>query len=387
MEDAPSVSQRIGKLPSLSGSVSSLASAASDIERSGRKRVRVDDDPVEHDDFELIRQATGDIRAIMYDEDTGIAADARRRVMDKVNFMEDRMLRLIMKLQKLEGQLLERPTTTQSEPVRSYAGAASFAVPTKPAPKAKPTKTYAVVVRPKDSEGKTSDQVRDEVLKRVKPVLSDVCVKNIRRLRTPGVAIEVATAKDLERFKTCEVFNAFGLTVADPKKIGPRCIIFDVDRDEKDEDLLKEIYSKNISLVCPISEFLSGTRICTRLKQKEGNLDNLIVEMPTRVFDYLIERGRLYVGWRSLRIKRYDSVNRCYRCLGFNHRAAECKVADMICKKCGGPGHIAVECKVSEVSCRNCKLKNKEDKHSIMSAQCPDYIRELERVRNRTTNG
>ena len=60
----------------------------------------------------------------------------------------------------------------------------------------------------------------------------------------------------------------------------------------------------------------------------------------------LLKATHIKIGWVSCRIRRNMDVNRCYRCLGFDHMAANCRGPDQSrsCRSCGEEGHAAGSC-------------------------------------------
>ena len=60
----------------------------------------------------------------------------------------------------------------------------------------------------------------------------------------------------------------------------------------------------------------------------------------------LLKAAHIKIGWVSCRVRRRKELNRCYRCLGFGHMAADCRGPDRsrCCWRCGEEGHIAGSC-------------------------------------------
>ena len=70
------------------------------------------------------------------------------------------------------------------------------------------------------------------------------------------------------------------------------------------------------------------------------------------------------------------------KCLGFNHKAEECK-NEMACGKCAGK-HKFKNCQSSEVKCINCFSVNTklnltlDTAHVALDIQCPVFIKKME---------
>ena len=92
--------------------------------------------------------------------------------------------------------------------------------------------------------------------------------------------------------------------------------------------------------------------------------------------DGLVREGRVYVKWRACKVKEFVNVLRCHKCFAFGHMMRECNVENRLCEKCGDTEHL--KCKNASV-CRNCRLSGKKCDHSVLSVECPEYVRMLER--------
>lgn len=53
----------------------------------------------------------------------------------------------------------------------------------------------------------------------------------------------------------------------------------------------------------------------------------------------------------------------------------ECKVG-RVCRKCCEKGHMMSECRKSEC-CGNCVQRDWSSEHSVLSSECPEYVRVL----------
>ena len=77
-------------------------------------------------------------------------------------------------------------------------------------------------------------------------------------------------------------------------------------------------------------------------------------------------------------MRDFVNVLRCHWRFAFGHMMRECIVKEPLCERCGESGHSRDKCKNACV-CRNCKLHGRKSDHSVMSQECAEYIRMIER--------
>ena len=97
--------------------------------------------------------------------------------------------------------------------------------------------------------------------------------------------------------------------------------------------------------------------------------------------EILMNEGRVYVNWRSCKVRDFVNVLRCHRCFAFGHMIRECNIK-RLCKWCGESRHLCDKCKNACI-CRNCELRGRKSDHSVMSQECQEHVRMVERERER----
>lgn len=171
-------------------------------------------------------------------------------------------------------------------------------------------KKHAIVVRPKEGE-MASERVKEIVLKEIQPKMKETTqVSAERMIRSGGIAIKTASEQDVTKIKSCELFEKSRLKIDAPRKIGPKIIIYDVLEDLTNVELIKDLYARNLNA----NEMIERVRIITRGGKKGSNRTNVIIELPGKAWKYLLDVGRVYIGWNSFKTNDFEVVPRCYGC-------------------------------------------------------------------------
>lgn len=352
-----------------------------------RKRKRTEEDEARvGSPLNRMRSISGHLREYLFDSSHLISREVAKTVLAKVAEIEDVLLDIMLINERLVGMSHmsnredEHTNDGTNTPATksSYANAAAKMYTNK---YENVKKKHAVVVRPSERD-MTSEQVKGLVLKEVQPNMKDkVKVNAVRMIRGGGIAIEAENEKDLNKIKDSGLFAKVGLKVDMPRKIGPKIIVYDVPEEIANDELIKELYARNLIDMLEPNEMVDRVRIISRGGRKGSGHINAVIELPGRVWKSLVERGRIYIGWNSFKVRDFDVVPRCYGCYGFGHRIKECAVKGRVCRKCGVVGHIQAECKSETTCCRNCKQKGTDHLHDVMSNTCPEYVKMLQRMR------
>lgn len=272
------------------------------------------------------------------------------------------------------------------------AAAAAVPSPAQRIPERKSTVNNVVIISPKiGSEIETSEGVKDSVLRTVMPKLSSVKVRNIRRLSDKRILVETDSARDKEKLEDYIKNNHSSVQAESPRKIGPKLIIFDVKREMTNEVILKELYQRNVAeFGVSKQDFEKDVHI--RFKSNTKSRDerdeercNVILEVSGRIRLMLLQKERVFVEFGSHRVRDFELVTRCYRCLGYGHTSKFCNGQET-CSHCAGHGHKKIDCpKTNDTpKCANCLIKKKSGDHTIFDTTCPEYKRALDFMRNRT---
>lgn len=353
----------------------------------------------ERDELSRMRMIGERLRKVVFSESNRVNKIVTEGILSCVSEYEECMMRMLCENERLKGRLEECrkvPVSADMSPVqggneRSYARVAAAGGSTGVnvrsermiPPVRVPERKYAVVIKPVDENSKlTSEQVKEKVMNEVSKSLN-VRVRAVRKTRNGGIAVETVSENELKRMRECEKFGKIGLRVDEPRKIGPKIIVFDVPCVVTNDELLTELYEKNLKECVSEDEFKERVRVVSRTNKKDSNLGNVVFEMSVRMWNRLMSEGRVYIHWRACKLREFVSVLRCHKCVAYGHMARECKEKESICQKCSESGHLRNECKKSVLCCRNCRMKGNESDHSVMSVECPEYVRMAERERAR----
>lgn len=120
---------------------------------------------------------------------------------------------------------------------------------------------------------------------------------------------------------------------------------------------------------CPLGEVKTG-----EVRFSPGGLGTIWVRCPLRAARAIAGRGRLQVGWTSVRVEALPPRPlQCYKCLEGGHVAMRCcGSADRtgLCYRCGDAGHRVVGCAADQPNCPHCAGLGKPAAHRIGSEAC-----------------
>ena len=321
-------------------------------------------------------EISAEMRALVLSE--GVTKRMGKEVLDLVAKYEAVIVQQCSEIARLEGRLEERRATSTPQhpsPAVSAKAASSAALPV---PISKPSPTYAIVVRAAGNDAASTDDLKKRVLD-VGREMGPVKVKSVRTLKDGGVAVVASSLADVQKIRAAPQFAAAGLALTDPKMSEPRIIVNDVPNDVTNERLIGEVLPANLTGVAVAAE-LAQCKIVSRIARANESV-NLILEMPKKLRDCLINEGRLYIGWNSCRVREYESVPQCYGCGSYAHLLARCPFG-RLCHNCGEAGHAVGTC-TAAAKCRNCSQRGLPADHRVTSVRCPCFVRESERWRSR----
>lgn len=110
--------------------------------------------------------------------------------------------------------------------------------------------------------------------------------------------------------------------------------------------------------------------------------------MESNIFQYIRNKGTVYLGWRVCKAYEHYDVLQCFKCAGYHHIAGKCE-NQLTCYRCGD-NHKTSECTSEEFKCINCfKAVQRTNvniayDHMASDRACPCYTRIVNREISKT---
>ena len=192
--------------------------------------------------------------------------------------------------------------------------------------KSRRLRTESVLIKP--AEGMSYASILRGLKKRVNPDELGATVQGIRETRSKDLIVEQkCSKKDRERLDTAfkEAFGASGTTVP----LHDHCHLISSIEVEI-ADLHPNIEAGDVEKAVR-GFFEQGSEMEFRVSLTKtpcrGNKKAYMLLEEARPMK-LLKAAHIKIGWVSCRVRRRKELNRCYRCLGFGHMAADCRGPD-----------------------------------------------------------
>lgn len=248
--------------------------------------------------------------------------------------------------------------------------------------KSKQAKKNLLVVRTEDGEEKVIERKKD-----VSRALEGVQVTDARFTKAGNIVmnfenehIRDEAAKKLE--------NVNNVTTKVVKKLKPKIMICNVQKEENQDMIVKTLIERNdyLQSVSGIENMIEKIFI----KQAAGDTLHYILRCDPRVRELIHKNNdKVKLEWGVYKVRdRYHTLM-CYHCQRYGHIQANCihKDDDPYCFKCAG-SHKSRDCTSSVKKCINCMRYKKCDlNHSANGYGCSVLQSEIEKIRNITDHG
>lgn len=246
--------------------------------------------------------------------------------------------------------------------------------------------SHALVIRPKAGGDKSGAKTKEEVKRIIDPTDLGIGIAKVKGVKDGGIAVCCESKVDSQKLKNDVEMKLGGeYEVSEVKKWKPRLKIVGIEEDLSGEEL-RECISRQNPNIGDISEL----EVKVVRKIKTGYI--AIVEVNSDLFTKILDCGRLKIKWKICPVFECLDIMRCYKCLGFNHKADDCKNVEgnrQVCSLCSCEGHRESECMSEDPKCINCAKANEKlglklsVKHGAFDQKCSVLIRQIARKRER----
>lgn len=211
------------------------------------------------------------------------------------------------------------------------------------------TSDKAVIVRPKKKDSNS------EATKQMLMGMIDPCNSGVNQIKMLSNGTVMITCNDNEaveliekevKEKEGENYIISEMESSDRKK---RLKVMGMSKKYETEELEQLIKKQHLSESENAS--VRVLKIYTDKNMREESY-NAIMEFDAETAEAMLNARKISIGWDMCKVFMYIRINRCFKCLGYNHLAKDCK-NKLACSKCGGE-HKVETCKSKDMSCVNC---------------------------------
>lgn len=181
------------------------------------------------------------------------------------------------------------------------------------------------------------------------------------------------------------------LVVSNVKKIMPKILLCNVNKEETENDLIDKLTERNVYLRS--IENVGDKMKLVLKKPAAGGTVHFIIKCDPVVRAIIHKHGnKLRLDWGIYNVRDRYYALRCFHCQRFGHVTANCSSRinkeDPICPKCAG-GHEIKDCHSDFKKCSNCYRANRSGDiaHAVNEQCCPSLALELRRVKENTDHG
>lgn len=253
-----------------------------------------------------------------------------------------------------------------------------------------------IIISPKETtQVSNSVQVKNLLKQEIKPTQLNVGINKVKTLNNNRVLIECQNKQDCQSLAN-KISKLNTLDAVIPRKRNPRLILFNIDQEVADDDVVSTIVRQNSNVKLSLQDKDVNEHIKLIFTKTTRNNDKFaVLEVSPVIRNALISNGKLYIGYNRCTIRDHLYAIKCYNCLAFGHTAKDCK-EEITCSKCGDH-HDAKTCQNTSVKGANCMrtndiLKKRNAKllntnHSVNDIGCPNYNRIINIIKSKINYG
>lgn len=268
-----------------------------------------------------------------------------------------------------------RPTPSYAQALSNTTGPSTIIVQNKN------EKKYKAIIYPReDAENPpaSSDETKKALLK-LDPRKLGLKPDRVVMVKDKGVLIE-STDPNIKNLLNSKYLYEAKLEANIPQKQYPRIIVYGVPKEWSEIDILNEIDS-----IIPQEEDIPSKWCKSSFKvgSKDGKYNpNWVFEVHPEVRRVVLQKGKIYLDWKSCNVEDYVRISRCYKCQRFGHVAKHCN-SEKQCGFCAATDHESKDCRHKEDTarhkCANCMRAGKKAiDHDASAKKCPIYAARIQ---------
>ena len=255
--------------------------------------------------------------------------------------------------------------------------------------------SYAAMARKKNTKGtiivpkklQETSKTKEDCMNSIKPNELKIGIQGVKKISRGGIIVTCENEDDNKKLiKEIEKKLGTKYEIKKGELRNPRIKIIDMTEELSEDKLISCLLNQNNGII----KESNIKKVLKIWRSGRSNKYNAIIEVEPEAFHSILERRKLNIIWNECRVFEEFSVFRCFKCLGYNHKAQEC-TNNLTCIKCGSNDHKVDKCdNNNSVRCSNCincntKMNMKLDtNHSPMDSSCSVFKRQLELARNKT---
>lgn len=225
------------------------------------------------------------------------------------------------------------------------------------------------------SDDKTTEVARTEIWKEVSkatktPKIQTIAARNGKLILKPHNRETADVLKNIA--------NTKGI-IRKESILWPRISVDSIDSTLSPEDLSKALIEQNTDVLTNASP--NDIKPVFKRGPRDRATVTWIFEVNPTLHPVLI-KCNLYLGLLRCRVKKYEEVTQCHKCLRYGHPANKCFESHQFCDHCAESGHISSACPNTDKDpkCANCR-----GKHSARDKTCSARTSAVARILGRTT--
>ncbi|KAF8784389.1 hypothetical protein HNY73_010070 [Argiope bruennichi] len=207
-------------------------------------------------------------------------------------------------------------------------------------------------------ENASSNDVQKMLKEVINPREKKIGIKNVRAIANNKVIVQCCSSADRDKLKNELKTNGL-LQSAEPKGKNPALLVKNVPTEIDNNEIANIIFDQNPDIFAD-GESSKDINLKFTLKKFPNNR-HVVCELPPNLHQKCLSSGYLHFEWSICRVENFVIINRCFKCLGYNHKAVDCRNS-VACFKCAEE-HKSEHCEntASQV-CVNCIRYNKKIK-------------------------